>query len=228
MRDTPDAVMIYAAGFGTRMRPLTDHMPKPLIEVAGKPLIEHALELVRDVKPARVAVNLHYRAAQLAAYLEGSEVTPLIETPDILDMGGGLRAAADVLGTAPVWTINPDVLWRGPNPLRVAANAWQPERMDALLVCVPMAQTRARAGAGDFTIAADGQLRQGPDCVYGGVQIIKMDRLLKEPVGPFPIQPLWAEMAAAGRLHGTLYPGTWCDVGTPDGIAVAEEMLQGV
>jgi len=161
MRDTPDAVMIYAAGFGTRMRPLTDHLPKPLIKVAGKPLIDHALGWVRDMAPNRVAANLHFLAPQLEAHLEGSDVVPLVEAPEILDMGGGLRAAADVLGTGPVWTINPDVLWRGPNPLRAALDAWRPEVMDAPLGRVATERVRRRAGTGDFDAAPEGRLPQG-------------------------------------------------------------------
>lgn len=228
MRNVPDAVMVYAAGFGTRMRPLTDTMPKPLIPVAGKPLIDHALEHVREVAPRVVAANLHYRAAQLVAHLAQTDVVPLVEAPEILDMGGGLKAAAPVLGPGPVWTMNPDVLWRGPNPLRVAAQAWDAARMDALMVCVPMDRVLGRDDAGEVSLGEDGSISWGPGMVYGGVQIIALDRVVAQPGDAFAIQPIWDAMRREGRLHGVVYPGTWCDVGTPAGIAVAEGMLADV
>ncbi|MEO0937366.1 MAG: nucleotidyltransferase family protein [Pseudomonadota bacterium] len=228
MRNAPDAVMIYAAGFGTRMRPLTDKMPKPLIPVGGRPLIDHALAHVRSIRPRVVAANLHYRADQLVSHLTGSEVVPLVEAPEILDMGGGLKAAAPVLGTGPVWTINPDVLWRGPNPLELALRTWDGARMDALMVCVPMERVLGRDDAGEISLDADGSVTWGPGMVYGGVQIIALDRIIAHPGDVFAIQPIWEAMRAAGRLHGVIYPGTWCDVGTPAGIPVAEAMLADV
>lgn len=228
MRDAPDAVMLFAAGFGTRMRPLTDDRPKPLIEVAGRPLIAHALDHVRAMKPHRIVANAHYRAPQLAAYFDGAEVEVLTEAPTILDMGGGLRNAAPALGAGTVWTMNPDVIWKGPNPLGIVLDAWQPERMEALLLCVPMARALERDGPGDFTLGPDGALTPDGNHVYGGVQIIKLARLLAQPAGPFPIQPLWEEMRRDGTLFGAEYPGQWCDVGHPAGIATAEALLNDV
>lgn len=226
MRDTPDAALIYAAGFGTRMRPLTDTLPKPLIRVAGRPLIDHAVAHVRAMRPRVIAANLHYRAPQLQAHLADTDIHTLVEAPEILDMGGGLRNAVPVLGDGPIWTMNPDVLWAGPNPLQVALDAWDPARMEALLVCVPVSQTFEHSGPGDFSLAADGTLAWGPGHVYGGVQIIRTERILAEPAGAFPIQPLWEKMRTEGRLFGVSYPGTWCDVGHPGGIATAEAMMQ--
>ncbi|HKL64600.1 MAG TPA: NTP transferase domain-containing protein, partial [Roseovarius sp.] len=110
-------VMIFAAGFGTRMGALTQDRPKPLIKVAGRALIDHALDLVAGHAPSRIVVNLHYRADQLVAHLDGRGVRLSHETPDILDTGGGLRAALPLLGDGPVLTMNSDAVWQGPNPL---------------------------------------------------------------------------------------------------------------
>lgn len=226
MQDMPDAVMLFAAGFGTRMKALTRDRPKPMIEVAGRPLISHALELAQEVEPRRIVANLHYKPEPLKALLEPEGVALSLEAPEILDTGGGLRQALPLLGEGPVFTLNPDVIWKGPNPLTLARAAWDPARMDALLVCVPMARTRGRIGAGDFGTDAAGRLHRGGDLVYGGAQIIKTDMLpdVSEPV--FSLNLLWNRMDADGRLFGLEYPGHWCDVGHPEGIRTAEELLE--
>ena len=143
----PDALMLFAAGFGTRMGALTADRPKPLVEVAGKPLIDHALDLAEGVGPLRRVANAHYRADQLAAHLDGRDVALSREEPEILDTGGGLRAALPLLGPDPVFALNTDAVWSGPNPLRLLAEAWDPERMDALLLCVPVAMRCRRPTA---------------------------------------------------------------------------------
>ncbi|WP_372921728.1 NTP transferase domain-containing protein, partial [Roseovarius sp.] len=137
MPDSPRSVMLFAAGFGTRMGALTAERPKPMIEVAGRPLIDHALSLVRAHRPDRIVANVHYRPDPLIRHLEGSEVIISHETPDILETGGGLRAALPHLGEGPVFTMNTDAVWSGPNPLDLLFDLWQPARMDALLLCVP-------------------------------------------------------------------------------------------
>lgn len=217
--------MLFAAGFGTRMGALTRHRPKPLIEVAGRALIDHALAFVQTAQTGTVVANLHYRPEMLEAHLHGSGVHTIREQPDILETGGGLRNALPLLGPEPVVTMNTDAVWVGPNPLDMLTQAWDPARMDALLICVPMAQTRGHGPKGDFEIAADGQLRRGNDFVYSGVQILKTDLLRDVPEASFSLNVVWNRMAAAGRLFGLSYPGQWCDVGNPDGIAEAEAML---
>ncbi|MHA6324495.1 nucleotidyltransferase family protein [Roseivivax sp. CAU 1753] len=220
----PDAVMIFAAGFGTRMGALTAQRPKPLIEVAGRTLLDRALDLSAEV-PVRI-VNTHYLGHQIAAHLAGHGVQVLHESPDILDTGGGLKNALPHLGAGPVYTMNADAVFAGPDPLGLLAKAWDPARMDALLLCVPMDRTVGRNGPGDFTLAPDGRITRGGDWVYTGVQIIRTDGLADIPDRAFSLNVLWNRMAEAGRLMGLPYPGRWADVGHPGGIALAEDMLR--
>lgn len=218
-------VMLFAAGFGTRMGALTRDRPKPLINVAGRPLIDHALALVTGAGLPRVVVNAHYMPDMIEAHLADRPVQVIRETPDILETGGGLRNALPYLNNETVITLNSDAVWAGPNPLSLLIDAWDPDRMDALLLCVPMARVHGRQASGDFTVRPDGQLLRGPDTVYAGAQILKTDRLHDVPDAAFSLNVVWNAMAADARLFGMTYPGHWCDVGHPDGIAEAEAML---
>ena len=217
--------MIFAAGFGTRMRPLTADRPKPLLAVQGVPLIDHALALADAAACVPIVVNLHYKAEMLLAHLAGTRIKTIVEAPDILETGGGLRNALPALGQSTVMTLNPDVIWNGPNVLSQLASAWDPVRMDALLSCVPLSNALGRSQPGDFSLDAAGKITRGGGLVYGGAQIIKTDILSDIPETVFSLNVAWDLLAAKGRLHGLAYPGQWCDVGTPDGIGLAETML---
>ncbi|WP_300011513.1 nucleotidyltransferase family protein [uncultured Roseobacter sp.] len=217
--------MLFAAGFGTRMRPLTDALPKPMIPVAGRPLIDHALDQTVGVPLDRIVANLHYKPAKLAEHLTAREVTTVLEHPEILDTGGGLRNAIPHLGQGPVFTLNSDSVWKGPSPLALLRDAWRPEEMDALLMCIPVAQTHAYSGQGDFEIDQNGRLHRGHGHVYSGAQIIKTDRLQEVDATSFSLNVLWDLMSAQNRLFGISYPGHWCDVGHPGGIDIAEALL---
>ncbi|WP_241480945.1 nucleotidyltransferase family protein [Leisingera sp. ANG-M6] len=225
MQRSPEAVMLFAAGFGTRMRELTRDKPKPMIEVSGRPLIAHALELAQAVQPVRIAANVHYKPEPLKAFLEPENVLISHEMPEILDTGGGLRHALPMLGGGPVFTMNTDAIWKGPNPLQLAQKAWDPDRMDALLVCVPLANAIGRSGQGDFSADAEGRISRGGNLVYGGVQILKTQGLQDVEEQVFSLNVLWNRMAAAGRLFALEYPGRWCDVGHPEGIKLAEDLI---
>lgn len=227
MPATPDAVMLFAAGFGTRMKPLTNTCPKPLINVGGQTLLDRTLDLARAVDPTTIVANSHYLGEMLAAYLRGSDITLSHETPEILDTGGGLRAALPLLGTSPVYTSNTDAVWHGPNPFAMLRDLWRPQDMDALLMCVPCENTRAHSGSGDFTMDSEGRLRRGGGLIYGGVQIIKTDRLSEIDGHAFSLNSLWNLLGERDRLFGARYTGMWCDVGSISGIAHAEEMLEG-
>lgn len=217
--------MLFAAGFGTRMQHLTADRPKPLVPVAGRPLIDRALDLAMDVGADPIVANLHYRPEMLEAHLQSTPVQTVRETPDILETGGGLRNALPLLGADPVVTLNPDAIWAGPNPIRMLLDAWNPEQMDALLICVPLTQVHGRKGGGDFSIDADGHLHRGGNTVYGGAQITKTDLLHKVPDAAFSLNVVWNMMTDRDRLFGLTYPGEWCDVGHPEGIEDAEAML---
>lgn len=225
MPDNPFPVMLFAAGFGTRMGALTTDMPKPMVKVAGAPMIDHALGLVTKTGVGPVVANLHYKPDLLQSHLENQGVTCVLETPDILDTGGGLRNALPALGPGPVITMNSDAFWSGPNPLPQLLQAWNPDGMDALLMCVPPDRAIGRKGPDDFAADSAGRLTRGAGLVYGGLQIIKTDLLADMKPGAFSLNLLWDVMLDQRRLFGLHYPGQWCDVGHPDGITLAENML---
>lgn len=218
--------MVFAAGFGARMKHLTQDRPKPMVPVAGRPLIDHTLDLARAVTPARIVVNLHYKPEMLERHLSGTGVQTVIETPEILETGGGLRNALPLLGNGPVFATNSDAIWSGPNPFSMLEQAWDPARMDGLLVCIPTGNTIGHEGSGDFDLGPDGALIRGKSTIYGGVQIIRTDRLAAISETKFSLNLLWDRMLADGRLFGLCYPGHWCDVGRPEGIALAEALLR--
>lgn len=226
MRDGPDSLMLFAAGFGTRMAPLTDDRPKPLIEVAGRPLIDHAAALARAAGVRRVVANLHYRADMLAEHLAGSEVATITEIPEILDTGGGLKHALPHLGGEAVFTLNTDAVWTGANPLDTLRAAWDPARMDALLCLVPVARATGHGGTGDFAMAEGGRLRRGAGFVYSGAQILRAEPVAAHPGRVFSLNEVWDAIARDGRLFGVLHPGGWCDVGRPESIPLAEALLR--
>lgn len=226
MRNPPDSLMLFAAGFGTRMGALTRNRPKPLVEVAGRPLIDHALDLARGAGIGRVVANTHYLGDQIVAHLAGTGVGVSDETDRILETGGGLRKALPLLGPGPVFTLNTDAIWTGPNVLSALRAAWRPG-MGALLALVPVARAVGHSGTGDFTLAPDGRIARGPGHVYTGAQILDPAGLRDIPEDVFSLNLLWDRMLAEGRVFGLVHPGGWCDVGRPDSIPLAEAMLHG-
>ena len=221
----PQPLMIFAAGLGTRMRPLTNTRPKPLIEVAGQTLLDRALQLGRQAGATPVVVNTHYLGDQIADHLADCNVALSDESDLLLDTGGGLRKALSLLGPGPVMTLNPDVIWTGSNPLTQLQAAWDDSRMDALLMLIPLAQATARQGAGDFSLDPQGRLIRQGDFVYGGAQIIRPDRLAEIPDTVFSLNKLWDLLIADDRAFGLIHQGGWCDVGSPEAIPLAEALL---
>ena len=219
--------MILAAGFGTRMGALTAKRPKPLIEVAGRALIDHALEQAR-AGSGRIVVNGHYRADAMREHLAGTvDVRFVEETAQILGSGGGIRAALPVLASPEIFTLNADAIWTGPGALAQLDAAWDGDRMDALLLMVPQARAVGRGGGGDFAIGADGRLkRDKAGAVYTGAQILKSALFEGTPEGPFSLYEIWNAALARGRLFGVVHRGGWADVGHPAGIEMAEDMLR--
>ena len=222
----PGAVMIFAAGFGTRMGALTSNRPKPLIEVGGMTLLDRTLALAEGIE--RKAVNTHYLAGQIATHLAGRDVVLSNEAGEILDTGGGLKAALPLLAADPVFTVNSDAVFAGPNPFDVLSDAWNPDTMEALLLLVPLSRAVGRQGGGDFTLRHDGRITRGGDQVFVGAQILHTARVVAWPERVFSLNRIWDAAAEAGGLFGVGYPGRWCDVGHPDGIAAAEAVLRDV
>ena len=218
------AAMVFAAGKGMRMLPLTRTGPKPLIDVAGRPLIDHALDLLDRAGVTRRVVNLHVMPDQVRAHLAGRDVLYSDETDLLRETGGGLRHALPLLGGSPVLTLNADAVWAGPDPVGALLSHWRDE-MDALLLLVPKDRAIGHRGAGDFEIDATGRLRRAPSAIYTGLQLIRTDDLAVIPEEVFSLNLVWERMLARGTLHGLMWPGTWCDVGQPDSIALAEDML---
>ncbi|MGY6634088.1 MAG: nucleotidyltransferase family protein [Alkalilacustris sp.] len=220
---TPWPVLILAAGFGTRMGALTADRPKPLIPVAGRALIDHALAFAAGQR--RVVVNTHYRSDQIATHLEGRDVA-ISHEPEILETGGGLKAAMPLLRPdgerGPVMTLNSDAVWAGPDPLDLLQAAWRPG-MAALLLLVPSSGVRGRQGPGDARIASDGRLIWRGDMVYTGAQIIDPALVAHISDRAFPMRQLWER--AGDAIFASTYTGLWCDVGHPAGITAAEAML---
>ena len=220
--------MIFAAGFGARMGVLTRDMPKPLLKVAGRTLLDHALEVTDHPAVSRRVVNAHYRADQIAHHLQATNVALSHEAVRILETGGGLRFAMPLLADSPVLTLNSDAVWAGRNPVQELAEAWDPDRMDALLLLAPVAAAKGFGGTGDFCLDASGRLARAdgrPGFAYLGAQILRTDILTDIPQQVFSLNLVWNRMIALGRAYGVLHQGQWCDVGRPEGIAEAEALL---
>ena len=225
MDKTPFPVLIYAAGFGRRMGALTKDKPKPLVPVKGRALIDYAVDIARESCAQTILVNQHYKHQMLADHLRDAPVQTRLELPDILETGGGLKAALPHLGAGPVVTINSDAIWQGENPIAALRARWQPERMQALLLCIERTRAHGHSGAGDFSLAENGCLQRGGNLVYTGVQIIKTEGLMAIEQRAFSLNLLWAQMIERQGVYGAVYRGNWCDVGHPEGLACAQNML---
>lgn len=230
MRHTRPALMLFAAGFGTRMGALTAHRPKPLIPVAGKPLIDHAMDVAAGAGVTKIVVNLHYLGDQLADHL-GNRTGVSWERGCILDTGGGLKAALPMLGDGAVLTLNTDAIWTGSNPLEQLMDAWDGDRMDVLFLTLPAAKARSATGRSDFVMDTDGGIdwAKGRDGVlYLGAQMIHPRLVAEVPDTAFSLHGPWTTAMDAGRAYGITHQGDWCDVGHPHGIVEAEQMLAAV
>lgn len=227
MRPVPDALMLFAAGLGTRMGPLTAERPKPLIEVGGRALIDHALVLADNADLSHVVINLHYLPDQIRAHLSNrTNIVFSDETETLLETGGGLRHALRLLGPGPVFTLNTDAVWTGANPLSELRAEWEPDRMAALLHLVPKMAATGHTGTGDFDLDPSGRLSRGRNYVYTGAQIIAPEGIETIPARIFSLNLLWDQMLADGRLYGCVHQGGWCDVGRPESISLAETLLR--
>jgi MurNAc alpha-1-phosphate uridylyltransferase len=231
----PHTAFVLAAGLGQRMRPLTDRLPKPLVRVGGRALIDFALDRLAEAGIARTIVNVHYLADQIEAHLAGRTRPQILisdERDALLETGGGLKRALPLLGADPFLTFNSDTLWiEGPqrNIVRLL-DAWDPERMDVLMLVASTATSLGYDGPGDVVMDAAGALRRRRErevtpFVYAGVAVVKPGLLGGTPDGPFSANLLYDRAIAAGRLHGLRLDGQWLHVGTPDAVAAAEACI---
>ena len=223
MRNSPDTVMFFCAGRGTRMRALTENQPKPMINVAGRPLVDHAIDAMDGVN--RRFANLHYQPEKLEKHLSSAGIETVFEE-DLLETGGGLKNALPVLDRDTVFTMNTDAVWKGPKPAQFLAQSWNPDRMDGLLLLIPKSHAIGHKGTGDFTSAPDGQIARGPGDVYSGLQILKTKYVEAITDSHFSLNVVWDDLLARGTLFGAVFPGQWCDVGHPDAILLAETLLK--
>jgi MurNAc alpha-1-phosphate uridylyltransferase len=232
----PTTAMIMAAGLGKRMRPLTASRPKPLVQVAGKALIDHALDRLAASGITRVVVNAHYLAGSLEAHLarhsHGLDISISDERAQLLETGGGLIKALPLLGEDPVLAVNSDNMWvEGPtDAVTLLANRWDDAEMDALLLLVPLARANCHNGKGDFHMDSGGRIsRRKPGriapFVFTGVQLISKRLLVDPPSEAFSTNIFWDRAIGAGRAFGVTHQGLWFDVGTPGAIAKTESIL---
>ncbi|MCP3736541.1 nucleotidyltransferase family protein [Sphingomonas sp. RP10(2022)] len=232
----PDTAMVMAAGLGKRMRPLTATRPKPLVEVAGKPLIDHVFDRLRNAGVRRAVVNVHYLADTLEAHvsgMDGIDVAISDERAQLMETGGGLVQARGLLGDDPVLVVNSDNLWLdGPvDAIKLLASRWDDAAMDALLLVVPYARAHNHRGQGDFRVAADGRIvgrrKEGATApfVYTGIQILHPRIIRDWPDGPFSTNLFWSRAIEAGRAYAQVHQGLWFDVGTPAAIPKTEAMI---
>ncbi|ENY83072.1 MULTISPECIES: nucleotidyltransferase family protein [Sphingopyxis] len=239
MTATIESAMVMAAGIGKRMRPLTATRPKPLVRVAGKPLIDHSLDRIEAAGISHVVVNVHYLADALEAHLAKQKRSFTLAVSDergeLLETGGGMVKALPLLKGDPILIVNSDNIWTdGPqDSIRNLARHWDGDRMDALLLVIRQASATGHGGKGDFHMDPSGKLsRRKPGrvapFVYTGIQLISPRLLVGAPDGPFSTNLLWDRAIAAGRLYGLSHMGQWFDVGTPASIAPTEAALSEV
>lgn len=234
MSVTPETAMVLAAGLGTRLRPITDRLPKPLVTVGGRALIDHALDRLVAQGVRRAVVNLHYKGEMIERHLAARRDIEIRFSPEpaLLDTGGGIRQALPFLGEV-FYALNSDVFWLdGKVPaLTRLARAFDPEGCDALLLLQRTAEAVGYEGAGDFIIDPAGAIRRRGERevaahLFAGIEIIHRRLFDAAPSGAFSLNPLWDRAMAAERLAGLVHDGEWYHVGSPAGLAGTEARLR--
>ena len=231
----PHTAMILAAGLGQRMRPLTLAVPKPLLKVAGKRIIDYGLDHLKTAGVKRAIVNKHYLPDQIETWaksVQGIDLQVSDETDAVLETGGGIVRALPLLGTDPFYVLNSDCFWteKGEPALQRLASRWNDAEMDCLLLLIDPKQTTGYDGTGDFTINHDGRLTRNTKngLAYIGGYIVHPRLFEAAPKGQFSMNVLWNRAIENGRLFGIAHSGHWLHVGTPDAIAKAENYLKGM
>lgn len=230
----PSRAMVLAAGLGTRMRPITDRIPKPLVPIAGRTLLDRGLDALAAADVEKAVVNVHWLPDRIVAHVAG-RVSPLVvvsdERDELLDSGGGIVKALPKLGLAPFFVLNADTFWIDegePNLARLAA-AWDDEAMDFLLMLARLDQATGHEGGADFLLGGDGRVAWGKDApdglIYAGVYIVHPRVFVGVSPGKSSILPLFRRAIEAGRMHGLAMGGRWITVGTPEAIPAAERVV---
>ncbi|WP_315836395.1 nucleotidyltransferase family protein [Bradyrhizobium prioriisuperbiae] len=233
MSEKPTTAMVLAAGLGVRMRPLTDRMPKPLVQVAGKPLLDHVLDKLADVGVRKAVVNVHYLPDQIIAHVADRQHPQVVisdERDVILGTGGAVVKALPLLGDKPFFHLNADTMWIDgvqPNLARLAER-FDPARMDILLLMAPTTASIGYDGSGDFAMAPDGALRRRKEnqvvpFVYAGAAILSPALFTEAPAGEFSLNRIFDQANERERLFGLRLDGTWMHVGTPAAVDAADE-----
>jgi MurNAc alpha-1-phosphate uridylyltransferase len=232
--------MVLAAGLGTRMRPITDTIPKPLVKIAGKPLIDYALDTLREAGCEQAVVNVHYLAEQMIAHLahyRGLDILISDETNGLLNSGGGLAKGLKLLPQGPVFVMNSDLFWVGEAPgprsnLRRLAEFFDAGAMDMAMLCVRPEDTTGHEGNKvDFSLFDDGRLvryrpGEGLGVIYAGALILDSKLFEDAPEGPFNLNIYFDRAIAAGRLFGMVLDGHWITAGTPEAISAADAAVE--
>jgi MurNAc alpha-1-phosphate uridylyltransferase len=226
--------IVLAAGLGTRLRPLTADLPKPLLKVAGRALIDHALDRLAEAGIGLAVVNLHYKGELLRAHLRRRARPQILfsdEGERLLETGGGVGKALPLLARR-FFAVNGDVIWRGSNPFFRLEGAWEDTLMDALLLLQPRDRALGYTGQGDFAIepAPMGRLRRrqnGAPFVFTGIQLLSARLFDRAPEGAFSLNLLYDRAISSGRLFGLVHAGEWADAGSPDGLKAAERLFHG-
>ncbi len=226
--------MVLAAGLGARMRPLTETLPKPLVRVHGRTLLDRMIDRLAEAGVERVVVNTHHLAGQVEDHVKGraSPVIAISREPELLETGGGVKKALDLLGGEPFMVANSDALiLNGPFPsLPVMTRVWDAEKMDALLLLHDTVRAIGYDGRGDFMAEADGRLSRRPELelapwIFAGVQILKPALFKDTPDGSFSLNMIYDKALEHGRLYGTVHDGEWFHVGAEDGLRKAEDFM---
>jgi MurNAc alpha-1-phosphate uridylyltransferase len=233
MSVNPSKAMVLAAGLGVRMRPLTDRMPKPLVRVAGRPLLDHVLDKLGDAGVGEAVVNVHYLPDQIIEHTRARSRPRVIISDErdlVLGTGGAVVKALPLLGNAPFFHVNADTMWIDgvrPNLARLA-ETFDPARMDILLLMAPTTSSIGYGGRGDYSMLPDGALRKRRELqvvpfVYAGAAIMSPSLFANAPAGEFSLTKIFDRANEQERLFGLRLDGVWMHVGTPDAIQAAEE-----
>ena len=238
--DKPDTAMLFAAGFGKRMRPLTETIPKPLVKVLDKPIIDYSVDLLEKYGVGKIVVNTHYLADQIKAHFEATKTNSEIiisHEEEILETGGGIVKALPLLGNKPFFSLNSDTIIADgeESALERLSNYWDPDKMDVLMLLHRVGDAVGYDGAGDFDLTDDGRIVQSDahekPYVFTGAMIIKPEIFKNEPIRPFSvyrdfIKPKYIQKdKSLKRVYGLIHDGKWYHIGTIAGVGLAENHI---